>query len=127
MNDNLFAYNTSTYTTSTSLLFSLALHDNDNIILYIYKPCFSCSLILCRMKVLNLSNNRLSELPNNNNNNGTDDVRQQKNRKNNSSSLEKLYLTGNSLTNTALDALAKFGSLRVLHLAYNALDIIPEM
>ncbi|XP_044014034.1 PH domain leucine-rich repeat-containing protein phosphatase 2 [Aphidius gifuensis] len=70
-----------------------------------------------RMKVLNLSNNRLSELPYTENTN--------KNQQN-SHTLEKFYLTGNCLTDTALDALAKLPALRVLHLAYNILDTLPE-
>ncbi|XP_011302435.1 protein phosphatase PHLPP-like protein [Fopius arisanus] len=69
-----------------------------------------------RMKVLNLSNNRLSELP------YTEEAA--KNRT--SPSLEKLYLTGNCLTDAALDALGKLSALRVLHLAYNVLDTLPE-
>lgn len=70
-----------------------------------------------KMKVLNLSNNRLSELPHFGEGN--------KNRHNNHS-LEKLYLTANCLTDTALDALVKFTSLRVLHIAYNTLDTLSE-
>ncbi|XP_063972964.1 protein phosphatase PHLPP-like protein isoform X2 [Diachasmimorpha longicaudata] len=69
-----------------------------------------------RLKVLNLSNNRLSELP------YTEEAA--KNRI--SPSLEKLYLTGNCLTDAALDALGKLSALRVLHLAYNVLDTLPE-
>lgn len=67
------------------------------------------------MKVLNLSNNRLTELP------YTEELG-----KNRTSSLEKLYLTGNCLTDAALDALGKLSALRVLHLAYNVLDTMPE-
>jgi len=67
------------------------------------------------MKVLNLSNNRLSELP----------YREEAG-KNHQHTLEKLYITANCLTDTALDALAKFTSLRVLHIAYNTLDTLPE-
>ncbi|CAK9809411.1 Protein phosphatase PHLPP-like protein [Anthophora plagiata] len=70
-----------------------------------------------KMKVLNLSNNRLSELPHLGEGN--------KNRHNNHN-LEKLYLTANCLTDTALDTLAKLTSLRVLHIAYNTLDTLPE-
>ncbi|XP_076161636.1 PH domain leucine-rich repeat protein phosphatase [Ptiloglossa arizonensis] len=70
-----------------------------------------------KMKVLNLSNNRLSELPHLGEGN--------KNRHSNHS-LEKLYLTANCLTDTALDTLAKLISLRVLHIAYNTLDTLPE-
>ena len=70
-----------------------------------------------RMKVLNLSNNRLSELPHLGEGN--------KNRHANHN-LEKLYLTANCLTDTALDTLAKLTSLRVLHIAYNTLDTLPE-
>lgn len=70
-----------------------------------------------RLKVLNLSNNRLSELP----------YREEANRnRERSHTLEKLYITANCLTDTALDALAKFTSLRVLHIAYNTLDTLPE-
>lgn len=68
------------------------------------------------MKVLNLSNNRLTELI------YKDDG--SKNR--NSHTLEKLYLTGNCLTDTALDGLAKLSALRTLHLAYNVLDTLSE-
>ncbi|XP_017875246.2 PH domain leucine-rich repeat-containing protein phosphatase 2 [Ceratina calcarata] len=70
-----------------------------------------------KMKVLNLSNNRLSEFPHFGEGN--------KNRHTNHS-LEKLYLTANCLTDTALDTLAKFTCLRVLHIAYNTLDTLPE-
>ncbi|XP_015434327.1 PREDICTED: protein phosphatase PHLPP-like protein [Dufourea novaeangliae] len=70
-----------------------------------------------KMKVLNLSNNRLSELP--------APVDGSKSRQGNHS-LEKLYLTANCLTDTALDALAKLTSLRILHIAYNTLDTLPE-
>ncbi|XP_060811506.1 PH domain leucine-rich repeat-containing protein phosphatase 2 isoform X2 [Bombus pascuorum] len=70
-----------------------------------------------KMKVLNLSNNRLSELPHLGEGN--------KNRHTNHN-LEKLYLTANCLTDTALDTLAKLTSLRVLHIAYNTLDTLPE-
>ncbi|XP_076653692.1 PH domain leucine-rich repeat protein phosphatase isoform X1 [Halictus rubicundus] len=70
-----------------------------------------------KMKVLNLSNNRLSELPSMGDGN--------KSRQSNHS-LEKLYLTANCLTDTALDTLAKLTSLRVLHIAYNTLDTLPE-
>ncbi|XP_034182760.2 PH domain leucine-rich repeat protein phosphatase [Osmia lignaria lignaria] len=70
-----------------------------------------------KMKVLNLSNNRLSELPHLGEGN--------KGRPSNHS-LEKLYLTANCLTDTALDTLAKLNSLRVLHIAYNTLDTLPE-
>lgn len=70
------------------------------------------------MKVLNLSNNRLSELPYPENSSSKNQI--------NSHTLEKFYLTGNCLTDTALDALAKLPALRVLHLAYNILDTLPE-
>ncbi|XP_018314808.1 protein phosphatase PHLPP-like protein isoform X1 [Mycetomoellerius zeteki] len=70
-----------------------------------------------KMKVLNLSNNRLSELP----------YREEAGKIHQGShTLEKLYLTANCLTDTALDALAKFTSLRILHIAYNTLDTLPE-
>lgn len=69
------------------------------------------------MKVLNLSNNRLSELP----------YREEAGKIHQGShTLEKLYVTANCLTDTALDALAKFTSLRILHIAYNTLDTLPE-
>ncbi|XP_043275194.1 uncharacterized protein Phlpp [Venturia canescens] len=70
-----------------------------------------------RMKVLNLSNNRLSELP------YSDEGCKSRSSRH---TLEKLYLTGNCLTDAALDALAKLPALRVLHLAYNVLDTLPE-
>ncbi|KAL0117499.1 hypothetical protein PUN28_010372 [Cardiocondyla obscurior] len=70
-----------------------------------------------KMKVLNLSNNRLSELP----------YREEAGKSHQGShTLEKLYVTANCLTDTALDALAKFTSLRILHIAYNTLDTLPE-
>ncbi|KYN40431.1 Protein phosphatase PHLPP-like protein [Trachymyrmex septentrionalis] len=70
-----------------------------------------------KMKVLNLSNNRLSELP----------YREEAGKIHQGShTLEKLYITANCLTDTALDALAKFTSLRILHIAYNTLDTLPE-
>ncbi|XP_051166849.1 PH domain leucine-rich repeat-containing protein phosphatase 2 isoform X2 [Leptopilina boulardi] len=70
-----------------------------------------------KMKVLNLSNNRLSELSFSDQGNKNRHV---------CHALEKLYLTGNCLTDTVLDALTKFSSLRVLHMAYNVLDTLPE-
>ncbi|XP_043480115.1 uncharacterized protein LOC122509876 isoform X2 [Leptopilina heterotoma] len=70
-----------------------------------------------KMKVLNLSNNRLSELSFSDQGNKNRHI---------SHALEKLYLTGNCLTDTVLDALSKFPSLRVLHMAYNVLDTLPE-
>ncbi|KAG8042563.1 hypothetical protein G9C98_005197, partial [Cotesia typhae] len=69
-----------------------------------------------RLKVLNLSNNRLTEL-----------IYSEDTSKNRFvHALEKLYLTGNCLTDASLDALAKLTSLHVLHLAYNVLDTLPE-
>ncbi|XP_076675085.1 PH domain leucine-rich repeat protein phosphatase isoform X2 [Andrena cerasifolii] len=70
-----------------------------------------------KMKVLNLSNNRLSELPH---------MAEGSKGRHNGHSLEKLYLTANCLTDTALDTLAKLTSLRALHIAYNTLDTLPE-
>ncbi|XP_024947402.1 PH domain leucine-rich repeat-containing protein phosphatase 2 isoform X2 [Cephus cinctus] len=72
-----------------------------------------------RLKVLNLSNNRLSELPCN-------DESTKATIGEGTPCLEKLYLTGNCLTDTALDALARLKDLRVLHIAYNTLDTLPE-
>ncbi|XP_076232908.1 PH domain leucine-rich repeat protein phosphatase [Calliopsis andreniformis] len=69
-----------------------------------------------KMQVLNLSNNRLSELPH----------LAEGSKGRHSHSLEKLYLTANCLTDTALDTLAKLTSLRALHIAYNTLDTLPE-
>lgn len=69
------------------------------------------------MKVLNLSNNRLTDLS------YTEEVNR---KQRNGHMLEKLYLTGNSLTDRSLDAVSKFSSLRVLHIAYNVLDTLPE-
>lgn len=86
-------------------------------IAYVYSDRIPTRMSIYRMKVLNLSNNRLSELPHLGEGN--------KNRHTNHS-LEKLYLTANCLTDTALDTLAKLTSLRVLHIAYNTLDTLPE-
>ncbi|XP_012151095.2 PH domain leucine-rich repeat protein phosphatase [Megachile rotundata] len=70
-----------------------------------------------KMKVLNLSNNRLSELP---------PLGEANKNRHSNHSVEKLYLTANCLTDTALDTLAKLTSLRALHIAYNTLDTLPE-
>lgn len=69
------------------------------------------------MKVLNLSNNRLSELPH---------LGEANKSRHSNHNLEKLYLTANCLTDTALDTLSRLSSLRVLHIAYNTLDTLPE-
>ncbi|KAL7304086.1 hypothetical protein TKK_0003547 [Trichogramma kaykai] len=82
-----------------------------------------------KMKVLNLSNNRLSELPTGYTEPSTTTRigrHQEACVDRSRSCLEKLYLTGNRLSNTALDTLAKFQALRVLHLAYNSIDALPE-
>ncbi|PNF37973.1 hypothetical protein B7P43_G02364 [Cryptotermes secundus] len=65
----------------------------------------------CRMRVLNLSNNRLCELPN-----GCHQTHQ----------LEKLYLTANCLADNSLDVLGKFSNLHTLHAAYNSITRLPE-
>ncbi|XP_046588915.1 PH domain leucine-rich repeat-containing protein phosphatase 2 [Neodiprion lecontei] len=70
-----------------------------------------------RLKVLNLSNNRLTELPS---------VEDSAKTGQGTHCLEKLYVTGNCLTDTALDSLARLPALRVLHAAYNSLDTMPE-
>lgn len=81
------------------------------------------------MRVLNLSNNRLVKLPyvDSDDDDFDDEVNTSKIVSSKRRySLEKLYLTGNKLTDSSLDALSKFTSLRVLHLAYNVLDTVPE-
>ncbi|XP_048514839.1 uncharacterized protein LOC105689606 isoform X2 [Athalia rosae] len=70
-----------------------------------------------KLKVLNLSNNRLNELPS---------VEDSSKTGQSAHCLEKLYVTGNCLTDTALDSLARLPALRVLHAAYNSLDTMPE-
>lgn len=70
-----------------------------------------------RLKVLNLSNNRLTELPS---------VEDSAKTGQSPHCLEKLYVTGNCLTDTALDSLGRLPALRVLHAAYNTLDTMPE-
>jgi len=63
------------------------------------------------MRVLNLSNNRLCELPN-----GCHQTHK----------LEKLYLTANCLTDSSLDVLGKLVNLHTLHAAYNSMTTLPE-
>ncbi|XP_069698714.1 protein phosphatase PHLPP-like protein isoform X2 [Periplaneta americana] len=64
-----------------------------------------------RLRVLNLSNNRLCELPA-----GCDQTHQ----------LEKLYLTANCLADNSLQVLGRLGNLRTLHAAYNCITTLPE-
>ena len=61
--------------------------------------------------MLNVSNNRLEELP------APQDAE---------CPLDKLYLTANCLGDAALRALAAFRRLRTLHAAYNHLSILPD-
>ncbi|CAB3231001.1 unnamed protein product [Arctia plantaginis] len=65
-----------------------------------------------RLCVLNLTNNRLSRLPNA--------------RGPSSHCLERLYLTANCLTDEVADVVIAFRGLKILHMAYNCLTILPE-
>ncbi|KAJ9579369.1 hypothetical protein L9F63_024524 [Diploptera punctata] len=64
-----------------------------------------------RLRVLNLSNNRLCELPH-----GCGHNHQ----------LEKLYLTANCLADQCFNVLSRLTNLRTLHAAYNSLSHLPE-
>ncbi|XP_068084838.1 protein phosphatase PHLPP-like protein [Anabrus simplex] len=68
-----------------------------------------------RMRVLNLSNNRLCELP----------VGPEPSECSNHQ-LEKMFLTANCLTDSALDVIGRFANLRTLHAAYNCINTLPE-
>lgn len=71
-----------------------------------------------RLRVLNVSNNRLEELPPPP---PLQDVEGER-----SCPLDKLYLTANCLGDAALRALAAFRRLRTLHAAYNHLSLLPD-
>nr|CAD7197094.1 unnamed protein product [Timema douglasi] len=66
-----------------------------------------------RMRVLNLSNNRLCELPAE-----CEGLR--------GHLLEKIYLTGNCLSDNAMDVLGRLTNLHTLHAAYNCITTLPE-
>ncbi|KDR16236.1 protein phosphatase PHLPP-like protein isoform X3 [Zootermopsis nevadensis] len=68
-------------------------------------------IVSTRLRVLNLSNNRLCELPN-----GCHQGHQ----------LEKLYLTANCLADNSLDILGRLANLHTLHAAYNSITTLPE-
>ncbi|XP_049799965.1 protein phosphatase PHLPP-like protein [Schistocerca nitens] len=72
-------------------------------------------MALSRLRVLNISNNRLCELPS-----------ALKLSDNQVYEMEKLYLTANCLTDNSLEIIAKFINLRILHAAYNCLTRLPE-
>lgn len=63
-----------------------------------------------QLKSLNLSNNRLTHLP------GIVEPLE----------IEKLYLTANCLNDNVMETLRSFHCLRVLHIAYNNLAVLPE-
>lgn len=63
-----------------------------------------------QLKVLNLSNNRLTQLPN-----IIEPLE-----------MEKLYLTANCLNDNVMETLRSFYRLRILHIAYNCLTSLPE-
>ncbi|XP_063617590.1 protein phosphatase PHLPP-like protein isoform X1 [Cydia splendana] len=85
----------------------LLLHDN--CIQSLPENFFSVCDRLC---VLNLSNNRLNRLP--------------PARGPSSHCLERLYLTANCLTDEVAEVIIAFRGLRILHLAYNCLTVLPE-
>ncbi|GLG96070.1 Protein phosphatase PHLPP-like protein [Gryllus bimaculatus] len=68
-----------------------------------------------RMRVLNMSNNRLCELPP-----GPEPSESAHHQ------LEKLYLTANCLTDSALEVIGRFANLRILHAAYNCITTLSE-
>ncbi|KAI8427937.1 hypothetical protein MSG28_002265 [Choristoneura fumiferana] len=85
----------------------LLLHDNS--IQSLPENFFSVCDRLC---VLNLSNNRLSRLP--------------PARGPSSHCLERLYLTANCLTDDVSEVIIAFRGLKILHLAYNCLTVVPD-
>ncbi|KAL0849253.1 hypothetical protein ABMA28_013585 [Loxostege sticticalis] len=85
----------------------LLLHDN--CIQSLPENFFSVCDRLC---ILNLSNNRLSRLP--------------VARGPSSYSLERLYLTANCLTDDVAEVITAFRGLKILHIAYNCLTILPD-
>ncbi|XP_063217315.1 protein phosphatase PHLPP-like protein [Bacillus rossius redtenbacheri] len=66
-----------------------------------------------RLRVLNVSNNRLCELPAD-----TQSIA--------APQLEKVYLTANCLSDSAMDVLGSFPNLRTLHAAYNCIAALPD-
>lgn len=85
----------------------LLLHDN--CIQSLPENFFSVCDRLC---VLNLSNNRLGRLP--------------PTRGPSSHCLERLYLTANCLQDDVADVIIAFRGLKILHIAYNCLTILPD-
>lgn len=85
----------------------LLLHDN--CIHTLPENFFSVCDRLC---ILNLSNNRINRLP--------------QTRGPPSYSLERLYLTANCLTDDVADVIVGFRGLKILHLAYNCLNNLPD-
>lgn len=70
--------------------------------------------VMCnRLKILNLSGNRLSHLPSLNN-----DVELNR--------VEELYLSRNQLGNDVMEAVSGYSRLRVLHVAYNEITEIYD-
>ncbi|XP_053605143.1 protein phosphatase PHLPP-like protein isoform X2 [Plodia interpunctella] len=82
---------------------------HDNCIQSLPENFFSVCDRLC---VLNLSNNRLSRLP--------------QARGPSSHCLERLYLTANCLTDSVADVIIAFRGLKILHIAYNCISSLPE-
>jgi PH domain/leucine-rich repeat-containing protein phosphatase len=66
-----------------------------------------------RLKILNLSGNRLSRLPSLNNDLDLNRV-------------EELYLSRNQLGNDVMEVVSGYSRLRVLHVAYNEINEIYD-
>ena len=62
--------------------------------------------LLFRLRVLNCTKNKLSQLPPLNENSDLNKV-------------QELYLTGNNLSDTAMQIVSGYARLKVLHIAYN--------
>ena len=69
--------------------------------------------VLIRLRVLNLSKNRLSELPPLNANSDLNRV-------------QELYLMSNCLGDAAVSVIAGYPRLKVLHLAYNEIETLSN-
>lgn len=65
-----------------------------------------CKFVFGRLRVLNCTKNKLSQLPPLNENSDLNKV-------------QELYLTGNNLGDTAMEVISGYARLKVLHIAYN--------
>ena len=67
----------------------------------------------CRLRVLNVTKNRLSSLPPLNVNHDLNKV-------------QELYLTCNSLTDSAMSVISQYSRLKLLHIAHNDIEHLHD-